>query len=191
MTAAPQAYPLQWPEGWPRTWTGAQKAGPYRTELPGALKNLRAELRLLCGDAAAKTLVLSSNYTLGVERPPDPGVVAYFTWEGEQVAIPCDRWATIAQNVQAIALTIEAMRAIERHGAKHMVKAMFRGFVALPAPAKGWRQVLGVGPSASLDDAEAAYRAAARSAHPDRGGTDERMAALNAAIAEARRELVP
>lgn len=183
------AYPLSWPEGWPRTPQYSRRAGPYRTELPGALKNLKRELHLLCGDIPAKTLVLSSNVTLGSDKPADPGVVAYFTWDKEQIAIPCDRWATVAQNVQAIALTIEAMRAIERHGAKHMVKAMFRGFAALPAP-EDWRAALFVSPGATLDQAEAAYRALARDAHPDRpGGSNDKMARLNRAIEAARREL--
>lgn len=139
--------------------------------------------------AAAGTLLLSSNYALGADTPRDPGVVAYFTWEGEQMAIPCDRWLTVEQNVQAIALTLEAMRAMERHGAKHMIKAMFRGFTALPAP-EDWRAVLFQTAGASLADAEAAYRAMARDAHPDRpGGSHNKMTRLNRAIEAARKEL--
>lgn len=38
---------------------------------------------------------------------------------------------------------------------------------------------LGVAPDASLDDIKRAYRRAARHAHPDRGGSHERMQALN------------
>lgn len=37
--------------------------------------------------------------------------------------------------------------------------------------------------------AEANYRTRARQAHPDNGGSHERMAELNAAIDEARKEL--
>jgi hypothetical protein len=157
--------------------------------LKTALNNLRRELKLLCGEKTAATLVLSSNVTLGREAPSDPGVVAYFTWGGEQAAIPCDRWASVAHNVQAIALTIEAMRAIDRHGAKHMVKAMFRGFTALPAPTvdEPWHEVLGVAPDAPQTAIEAAYRLRARRAHPDQGGSDTAMARLNVAITAARK----
>lgn len=183
MTHSPSAFPLAWPAGWPRT--AARASGPYRTALPAALDNLRSQLRLLCGPTAARTLVLSSNVTLGASSPIDPGVVAYFTWEGEQTAIPCDRWNKVEHNVQAIALTLEAMRAIERHGAKHMVKAMFRGFAALPPP-EDWRAVLGFPPT--LAQAEATYRLLMRAAHPDAGGSHGQAAALNAAIAAARRE---
>ena len=186
MADAPSAYPLAWPPGWPRTRPLQQ--GRYRTTLAAALQNLRDELRLLCGEDAAKTMVLSSNVTLGATRPADPGVVAYFTWEGEQRAIPCDRWNMVEHNVQAIALTIEAMRAMERHGARHMIRAMFKGFVALPS--NDWRAVLGVPADCSLDDAERAYRAKAHDVHPDKpGGSHAAMAQLNAAIAAARKDL--
>lgn len=185
---APTAYPLAWPAGWPRTPAGRQ-AGPYRTSLAGALKNLRNEVKLLAGESSARSLILSSNVTLGQDRPSDPGVVAYFFRDGDHVAIPCDRWSSVEANVQAIALTIESMRAIERHGAKHMVKAMFQGFIALPAP-EDWRAVLGLSESSTAKQAEDAYRLLARKAHPDApGGSHEAMARLNAAINTARREL--
>lgn len=191
MADTPSAYPLAWPPGWPRT--PYRQNGPYRTELPAALKNLTDQIRLLSGQTSAKSLVLSSNCTLGSHNPPDPGVVAYFVWDGQQIAIPCDRWTTVQQNVQAIALTIESMRAMERHGAKHMIKAMFQGFVALPHATAGqrpWWQVLGL-PSASvtLAGAESAWREAMKTTHPDVGGSHEKAAALNAAIAEARKVL--
>lgn len=186
---APTAYPLAWPPGWPRT--KARTKGPYRTQLPGSLNNLRAELRLLCGDAPAKTLVLSSNATLGDTAPADPGVVAYVTWEGEQFAIPCDRWSLIEHNVQAIALTIEAMRAMERHGAKHMIKAMFRGFTALPAPDHvNWRRVLDLwGGAIKAEHVQAQWKHLAAKHHPDKGGSADRMAEINAARDAALKEL--
>jgi hypothetical protein len=182
--SAPTAYPLAWPLGWPRTPSRAN--GLYKTSLAGALKNLRDQVRLLAGDKSSASLVLSSNCSLGSERPTDPGVVAYFLFDGSQVAIPCDRWMHVEQNVQAIALTIESMRAIERHGAKHMVKAMFQGFTALPAP-DDWRGALGH--PKTLAEAEANYRSKIQAAHPDKGGSEQAAAALNAAIAEARKAL--
>lgn len=190
---SPAAYPLQWPPGWPRT--PQRGKGQYRTSMTGALKNLRNELRRLCGEAAVRSLVLSSNVALGVDNPADPGVVAYFTWDGEQFAIPNDRWNCPEHNVQAIALTIEAMRAMERHGSKHMIKASFRGFTALPAATVGqrhWREVLGLDPTTrfSRDNLESRRRELATHFHPDRpGGSTERMAEINAAFDEAVREL--
>lgn len=185
-----EAYPLAWPTGWPRT--SPRQKGPYRTELTTALNNLRKELAGLCGTAAAGTLVLSSNVTLGSNQPADPGVVAYLVWDKQQIAIPCDRWQTVAHNVQAIALTIEAMRAMERHGAKHMIKAMFQGFAAIRGPgAKPWREVLGITPDIRVTPELIRERrvALARKYHPDSGGSAELMAEVNAAADQALVEL--
>ncbi len=156
-----------------------------KSSLSSALDNLRKEVNLLGG----KDLILSSNYTLGNEKPKDSGVVAYFTRDGDTVAIPCDRWKTISENVQAIAKTIEALRGIERWGAKHMVKAAFRGFAALPEKAAGkscWT-VLGIiqTPTTTRDEVETAFRARAKVSHPDHGGTDAAMAELNEARQQA------
>lgn len=71
------------------------------------------------------------------------------------------------------------------------------GFQALPPPEqkRPWRDVLEVRnldcsvPSVALAGAEASYRTLARERHPDNGGSNEMMAELNAAIADARREL--
>lgn len=177
----PNAYPLQWPPGWPRS--PRQERGPYKTSLAGALANLRDEVRRLGGS----NLVLSSNVTLGSESPKDPGVAAYFTYDKEPTCIPCDRWTTVAANVQAISLTIDAMRAIERHGAKHMVKAAFRGFQALPAPGRSWRDVLGFHPGTYVTerDVEEAFKRLAQERHPDKGGSTEAMAELNIARQQA------
>lgn len=185
----PQAYPLSWPAGWPRTDVSRREASRMQSTLPAALKNLTAEVNRMGG----KNLVLSSNCTLGHERPADSGVVAYFTRDGDPVAIPCDRWKTVAENVQAIAKTIEALRGIERWGAKHMVKAAFRGFAALPERAGGktcW-QVLGIGASGttSRDTIEDAYKARAKVCHPDCGGSTEAFQELLTAREEALRSI--
>ena len=44
-----------------------------------------------------------------------------------------------------------------------------------------WCDVLGVPPTATADEIEAAYRRLAMANHPDRGGDGARMAAINAA----------
>jgi hypothetical protein len=135
-----------------------------------------------------KNMLLSSNYTLGSDNPKDSGVCAYFEFDGVQFAIPCDRWQKIEHNVKAIALTVEAMRGMERWGAKHMIKAMFSGFKALPAPntKRGWREVLGVGALMRSDDIKAMYRARAKECHPDNGGSAEAMAEVNLAYEQAK-----
>lgn len=176
-----QAYPLSWPKGWPRTDQFKREAHPrFQQTLASALKKLRGQIELLHG----KALVLSSNVTLGHENPQDPGVVAYFQLDTHPMAIPCDRWKHVEDNVYAIALTVEAMRGMERWGAKHMIAAMFSGFKALPDKAGiDYRAVLGIDPSAKLSEelVTFSYRQRSKTEHPDQGGTPERFAAIREA----------
>lgn len=160
------AFPLCWPEGWPKTEITRKESAKFKQTLAGALSNLKIE----CARLGGKNLILSSNYTLGNERPMESGVVAYFLLDTSNIAIPCDRWKLVEHNVQAIALTIEAMRGMERWGAKHMIKAMFTGFKQLPAPGINWYQVLGVPINASRDQVREAYMLLVKKHHPDRNG---------------------
>lgn len=173
------AFPLQWPAGWPRTEPGRREHSKFKQDVNSALRFLKREVQLL----GATNLVLSSNYTLGVDAPKDPGVVAYFVYNKSPVAIPCDRWLKLCDNIYAIALTIEAMRGMERWGAKHMIEAMFTGFKRLEAKTGGisWWEVLGVPSTATASQITEAYRDKARICHPDKGGSHEAMTNLNAA----------
>jgi hypothetical protein len=183
--AAHTAYPLAWPLGWPRTEARLRERGQFKTELSSALSNLKRQVALMRGTA----LVLSSNYTLGAESPADSGVVAYFSWKNLSVAIPCDRWARMQHNVHAIALTIEAMRGMERWGAKHMIEAMFTGFKALPQSVNGspWWQILGVDKAARAEVVREAYRVLVKKHHPDAGGDGELFRRAQVAYEEFER----
>jgi hypothetical protein len=187
-----QAYPLQWPEGFPRT--RSREKGQFKTSLSGALKNVQGSLVAFGRDSGRKLehIVLSSNVSLGAERPQDPGVAAWFTWDGLQVCIAVDRYATVEANLQAIYHIIEARRVELRHGTLALVHATMKGFIALPAPAKKtWREVFGFSSSfaGSRTEIEARYRALAKERHPDTGGSAGAMAELNEAKAEADREM--
>lgn len=166
MTAA---YPLQWPEGLPRTTSQASSA--FKTSLPAALDNVAKSLQAFGRDSgkAVANIILSSNVTLGKNNPRDPGVAAWFQWDGEQRCIAVDRYPKVQDNLQAIHHIVEARRTEMRHGGLHVVRQTFKGFIALPAPEQWWT-VLGVNEQADLSAIEAAYRSTARTAHPDAGG---------------------
>jgi hypothetical protein len=185
----PQAYPLAWPSGFPRT--ARREKGKFTTSLSGALDKVQTSLRMFAKDSGKVLhgLVISSNYSLGNERPDDPGVAVYFVWDAISVAIPVDRYDTIAANLTAVHHVIEARRTELRHGTLALVRATFTGFAALPPPPPvDWRAILDN--PFSLSDAEAAFRRKARTAHPDvPGGSHDAMANLNRAIEQARSEL--
>jgi len=189
VAVTPTAYPLAWPDGWPRTTATGRQRWPHPVTLSVALKELDSEMRML----GVRSIVLSSNCSLGMENAPDPGVVAYGFYEQQQIAVPCDRWGTVAANVRAIAKTINAMRGMERWGAKHMIKAMFQGFTAIRGPGpKPWREILGFPTESrpSVDIVREKHRDLARRYHSDVvGGSDAMMAEINAARDAAMREL--
>lgn len=200
-----EAYPLRWPPGWPRTNPEERRDGRYNFRRPGpspfwafaaARDALFDELHRL----GARDVVLSSDikpdrFGMLIEpskRPRDQGLAVYFTLGGRPKVMARDQYLRIEENMRALTLTIEALRAIERHGGGQMMSRAFEGFTALPplvTPArKPWWQVLGVDPKTSEAEIRAAYRRAVKIAHPDAGGTNEAMAELQAALSDALME---
>lgn len=186
-----QAYPLQWPEHIPRS--KQREKSRLKASLSTALKNVRTSLEQFGKDSGkpVSNVVLSSNVTLGIDRPADPGVAAWFTWEGMSICIPVDRYLTAEENLQAIHHVIEARRTELRHGTLHLVKATFQGFKALPPPPgakskRPWWEVMGFS-GLVIDRAviEARFKQLAKERHPDAGGSAEAMAELNEAKREA------
>jgi len=106
MTA--QAFPLSWPDNFPRS--PRTEKSKFKTSLAGALNNVTTSLQAF-GRGSGKTvteIVLSSNCALGIQRPADPGVAAWFKWDGVTICIPVDRYTTPEENLQAIHHVIEA-----------------------------------------------------------------------------------
>lgn len=190
MSAA--AYPLTWPPMFPRA--KMRERGAFKTTLAGAIKNVDDSLRRFASDSNKRLtdVVISSNVTLGVNRPTDPGVAVWFTWDGLGVCIAVDRYQTIEANLQAIHHIIEARRVELRHGTLALVRATLQGFVALPAPAgKTWPVVLGVDARATPTEIRDAYRSLRSSAHPDKNGGspalfDAVQKAYDQAVAEGK-----
>ena len=191
------AYPLQWPEKMPRS--KAREKGAFKTTLSGAIFNVKDSLRLFANDSGRKLegLVISSNVSLGEEKPADPGVAVWFVWDGLQLCIPVDRYLTVASNLQAIHHIIEARRVELRHGTLALVRATFTGFAALPSPSskRHWHDVFGFGSYRGIrnpvnrDAIEKRFRELALQRHPDHGGSDDLMAELNRAREEALAEV--
>lgn len=188
-------YPLYWPENRNRTLPSKRQRSRFQTGFGMAVREVVSELRRL----GATHQVVSTNVPTrrdglplaSAKRVDDPGVAVYFRYKNHQMVFACDRWDKAEDNIWAIAKTIGAMRGIERWGSGDMTDSAFSGFQALPPPSKRkWREVLMVGDAAlNVETAEHIYRKLAREAHPDSGGSHDRMAELNEAIADARREL--
>lgn len=175
-----EAFPLQWPIGWERTPEGKRQYASFKQTLATARDGLLVELERM--GAQRHQVVISTNIPLrrdglpysGKTNPPDPGVAVYFVLDGVQKCIPCDKWMFVEDNMQAIRLTINALRGLERWGARQMVDAAFSGFDALPASSEtGWWVTLGVPRDAHLEELRRVYRDLVKRHHPDRGGDPE------------------
>ncbi|MEY4761800.1 MAG: hypothetical protein RLZZ200_1656 [Pseudomonadota bacterium] len=96
-----------------------------------------------------------------------------------------DKFGRVVDNARALYLAIEAIRLNEARGLGEVLR---QNYAALPAPVRERDpfEVLGIRPDAPMEIAEAAYKALTRSAHPDAGGSTERMQELNAAIEKVR-----
>lgn len=203
------AYPLQWPPGWRRTeaWKrsrasfGRQQDGVAQAA-DGTQSRVKIQKALTVADSIQRVLatltrmglsrdqiVVSTNVALRLDglprsntgEPPDPGTAVYWRKGKTTRCMAIDRYDRVADNLAAIAATLEAMRSIERHGGAEILDRAFTGFTALPAPEQPW-QVLGLETSnPTMEQVEEAYRALAMKHHPDRGGDPQQMARINAA----------
>lgn len=193
------AYPLQWPGGWPRKDHISRKnEHPFyrRTGDNGrqeavtfdyARRSLTEELNRL----GAKTVTLSSNVPIRGDDHPysdaarrrmdDPGVAVYFMLKGRPFVMAQDRYYDVAANTRSLALAIEGMRQMERHGGATMMERAFEGFAQLPPPAGGkpkrpWFEVLRYKDPderelLSETEVKARFASIAKMGHSDRGGT--------------------
>lgn len=200
-----EAFPLDWPVGFPRTQH--RKRAPYKATVAAARDQVLNELRLMgVGDW---NVIISSNAPVSSRtmqmlairsEPADPGVAVYFRKRDKPFVLACDKWDRLADNLRAIALTIEAMRGLERWGCSEMLERVFKGFASLPPPKPAsdhvlWWAVLNVPRSATLDQIEESYRKLAKEHHPDLAQSEsvrelrhKKMVQLNQALAEARKE---
>lgn len=210
-------YPLAWPDGWHRTPAHQRKRATFGRKETRPGNSWKSHARLTVNDATCR--VLAELERLGVVRdddiiistmirvrldgrprsgepePQDPGVAVYWERPGESPrCMAIDLYDRVADNLAAIAATLEAMRAIERHGGAAILDRAFSGFAALPAPGRAerdWREVLGFSDQQTVgfDDARLAYRRLATENHPDHGGDPDRMAEINRAWQQAQEAL--
>lgn len=200
------AFPLCWPAGWRRsqrrkrakfstTYTTAAGLGHFRSlSVSDAIQRLLEEFFRM--RVEQRRVVVSTNVKVRLDglpysnqaEPTDPGAAVYWEQKGKRMCLAIDQYDRVADNLAAIAATLNCMRGIERHGSAEILERAFMGFKALPAP-ESWRNVLGVENGSSLAECEAAYRERAKSCHPDLGGNELLFKELVDAIAEARRSL--
>jgi len=197
-------YPLTWPTGWKRRESHRRDPAQFSKDkrplsVYDGTQRVLSELRRF-GVVESDTII-STNVQLRRDglplsnqaEPSDPGVAVYWKKYGKDQVMATDTYRRVADNLAAIAASLEAIRAIERHGGSQIMDRAFLGFTALPAPEQ-WRDVLEMPQDAPThktvrEVARDHYMRLAKKHHPDNGGNAEQMARINRAWSDAQREL--
>jgi hypothetical protein len=185
-----QAYPLSWPTGWRRTPAAERRPARFFTvnrsfngyvsqqrgvTVAESVKRVLRELdRMRADDPVISTnlALRRDGFPLSDQRAPaDPGAAVYWTDGRRRNVMAIDIYSTVADNLAAIAATLDAMRAIERHGGAMVLERAFTGFAAIAAPDNfdAWA-ILGLRPGATPDSIRAKFAELAKRHHPDAGG---------------------
>lgn len=152
---------------------------------PAVLRTRRSKF----ANTFSKTLALSS------ARPEHPALVLSFdTREKGALSFPCSRYDRYEDNLRALALSLEALRAVDRYGVTQSAE-QYRGWAQLPAGASEemtrnqaaiWLASVSVMPKDYILGGEGAreeaYKIAARRLHPDLGGSHEEFVRLGNAM---------
>lgn len=172
---------------WPWAKTEDPKRGQFKASWSSTLDLLDRELYQLDvrGAVAIRAFITTADLRRdgmlrAHARPSQPGVAISFTGKHGALTYPCDTYDHWQANVRAIALSLEALRAVDRHGVGGHGeqyagwKAIGSGSAnhfATAAAAVAWLRNFvqgreGIAPA----DTRSALRRASRLAHPDVGG---------------------
>lgn len=151
------------------------------------LAHLKAE-NILLQMAVTKRDIRKDGWIRANARPEHPGVILTFDSKFGPLSYPCDRFTDWQANVRAIAKSLEALRMVDRYGVSKRGE-QYTGWGQLP-PAGGSTSTMTAEVAARVVSEAggwdhyppqtilerrgafiAAYRAAAKTVHPDRGGS--------------------
>lgn len=181
---------------WPRKLTGGRKYSPFDSTYNQTMDLLFFELgKLRARDVIIQLALSSSDLRLdGLPRaganPTHPGVILTFDkYVGDAkylpLSFPCDAFTEWQANLRAIALSLEALRRVDRYGVTSH-QEQYTGWSSLP-PAGSVTGEMSVEEAAaivgnvggpvpfhavlrSVGTFQACYRLAVKKLHPDAGG---------------------
>lgn len=146
MSTPAVAYPLDWPARRERTPDYKRKPAKGAGTFVAGVKALAKQVGMMrVGRLArpASNIVVTANVRLksngqpyaGGTNPDDPGVSVRFRVGDLWYALSCDRWATPAGNLAALAKVVEHLRAVARHGNAGDFEAVLYAFtIVAPTP---------------------------------------------------------
>ncbi|MDE1866457.1 MAG: J domain-containing protein [Thaumarchaeota archaeon] len=119
----------------------------------------------------------------------DRTVTLTYVKEGKTINLQMGKQARAVDNLRVLYLAVDDMRLNEKRGIAEVLQSAYTQLQAPKSKRSPW-EVLGVMPGAPVAVAEAAYRALSLTAHPDKGGSVEKMTELTDAINDIRKGLV-
>lgn len=174
-----QPLPPQWPTG----KRSVPRSSTFRAPSSKTWALLRREIEHLAKDLNP-LVTIEAGYTEGQIRKDgqpredaklwDPAVIISFESRYGPVRYPCDTFSVLIDNLRAIALSLAALRAVDRYGVTRRGE-QYIGWKALPAAGEGlsaveareWlRSFAEPGLGQVFEDASL-YRIAAKRVHPD------------------------
>lgn len=172
-------------ESWPKKLTpvSSRRYSPFKSSYGDTLVLLERELSAI----DARNVVIQAQFTLGqirndgwprgTAKPSGPAVILNFTKGRDTISMPCDTFHDYEDNLRAIALSLEALRKIDRYGVT-TGSEQYQGFKALPSAndssiakekaTEFFAVHLGISRSeVSKRDVTEMFRALAKKLHPD------------------------
>jgi hypothetical protein len=194
-------------ESWPGEKTKYPKSSPFRSRYVQTLDDLETELNHL----KAKEIVLQAAIDWQDIRNDgwpksnaafrDAGVILTFQTKDGPLSFPCDAYNDWQANLRAIALSLEALRAVNRYGVTRRAE-QYQGWKRIAPPsdqpfgnkedaARFIQSMLDEQAGFSVNtlinyatERQMAYRRAAAKLHPDTpGGSHDQFVKLQAALA--------
>lgn len=124
-----------------------------------------------------KPIVTEYTFARRADRRTDEASVS-FVLRGQSVSVACSSQSSYRDNLRCVFYAIESLRMNEVRGIADTMREAYLQLAA-PARARDPYEVLGIRPDALREIVDAAYRALAKSAHPDAGGSEDAMKELN------------
>ena len=198
-------------EQWPGEPTRRRERSRFRASWSMTLDLLKTELRhlgaknVLIEIDMPERMIRLDGYPRADARADGPGVILSLESRHGPLRYPCDRFTDWEDNVRAIALSLQALRAVDRYGVTRRGE-QYTGWKKLP-PAGGSTPTMDVSAAAAFmvaaegrggeaedliegpharEAIERTYRNAAKQLHPDAGGSARDFSTLG----EARRALL-
>lgn len=191
---------------WPGDRTRCPRPSRFRASWSNTSDLLARELEFLRARQIVLELAVEEHeirqdgWIRASARPQYPGIIISFGSKHGPLRYPCDRFDRWGDNVRAVALGLQALRAVDRYGVTR-IGEQYRGWRALPSPNA---EITSTEAAATMiracagpewngapwdaivnnpDRLKKVCRAAQKRTHPDHGGDEAEFAQLTEAIA--------